>query len=257
MHAKDIAVIIALFLESLVVVAKLTAAVSDCDSVTCNCSDDLKLSSCFVGDCVSETNYTDIDEAACDVCKSVRLTCTFNMVELDAENALKLTEEECVGTCSWHTSVDHARISLCICNELLECVVWSIHWNSEDRVAVVIESSDECQVLKWVYVTVSRNILCKEGSCSEHDCVSVWCCVLYSCVALCVLHLLRIDLKAIDSLETFDHCSDCKVCSTTCGTWDDECESVVCEASFIVSGCTCRCFCSALGKGEGNGSKSD
>ena len=75
---------------------------------------------------------TDVDKAAGDVCKSVRLRSTLYVVKLDAENAFKLTEEECVGTSSWHTGIDLSRICLCIFNEFCECVEWSIDRASEN-----------------------------------------------------------------------------------------------------------------------------
>ena len=132
MHAEDIAVTITLFLESLIVVTESNAAVSDCNTVTCNCSDNLKLSSLLIRLSVTKAYYTDIDEAASDVCESVCFRSTFNVVKLDSENALKLSEKECIGTSSWHTSVDLSWVSLCISYKFFECVEWSIDRASEN-----------------------------------------------------------------------------------------------------------------------------
>lgn len=123
---QHIATLEALLLQSLVVLRQLCGVLADGDTVACHGADDFQLTSLLVLLCVAQTYDADVDEAAGEVGETVGLRSALHLVQLDAQNAAQLAEQEGVGTCSRHTCVQLVGVSLCVLHKSIEVIVGSI-----------------------------------------------------------------------------------------------------------------------------------
>ena len=251
---QHVAIREALLLQSLVVLRQLCGVLADGDAVACHSADDLQLASLLVLLCVAQTHDADVDEAAGKVGETVGLRSALHLVQLDAQNAAQLAEQEGVGTGSRHTSVQLVGVSLCVLHKAIEVIVGSILGHCQGGEAVVLQAGDEGQVGHGVDLCIAGDVLDVQSGGGDHQGGAIGLCICHGLVTHGVGVVVgNGGLETVDAVQTLTVVTDRQIGAAACLAGNCQRDGLILWEADAVSGSGAGCGCSSAGGGSGAG----